>query len=206
MRRNASPPPPPLKPAMQYHKSHGPSVRWRLVSLFTIRVLSQLLNRSFRPFPTSFPPAVGVPPTQPCPAHPCPSRPHRDHLLVHSLLQLREYWMIYRGPGLLDVVWFGSSPILDDMKGGRKGLGGGAKSYDPKEILVLYKSFNILCSSCFYAFPPIFLMGGQKIRLTMHIRIWLLIGSVFCEVLFLGWSYIDDEMIFAECQQYCTGC
>jgi hypothetical protein len=27
-----------------------------------------------------------------------------------GILITREYWMIYRGPGFLTVVWFGSSP------------------------------------------------------------------------------------------------
>jgi hypothetical protein len=27
-----------------------------------------------------------------------------------DMLQIREYWMIYRGPGFLAVVWFGSTP------------------------------------------------------------------------------------------------
>ncbi len=28
----------------------------------------------------------------------------------HNIVRARGYWMIYRGPGFLDVVWFGSSP------------------------------------------------------------------------------------------------
>ncbi len=49
-------------------------------------------------------------------------------------MQTREYWMIYRGPGFLAVVWFGSStipfpspPPLPTGEG-RRGVGGGAKS------------------------------------------------------------------------------
>ncbi len=30
---------------------------------------------------------------------------------THNTVSTREYWIIYRGPGLLVVVWFGSSPI-----------------------------------------------------------------------------------------------
>ncbi len=72
------------------------------------------------------------------------------HMMVHS----REYWLIYRGPGFLVVVWFGFSAIpsppplvskfslllslpecrllsleLTEMRGGGEGGGGGAKSY-----------------------------------------------------------------------------
>ncbi len=82
----------------------------------------------------------------------------------------REDWMIYRGPGFLAAVWFGSSPtpylppstvskldrrhtgrlrkrdnLLGGGGGGKKGFGRGAESY---ESLVLYKSFNNLCFPC----------------------------------------------------------
>ncbi len=69
---------------------------------------------------------------------------------LYSTLPPRKYWMLYRGPGCLSVVWFGSSPppppspvsnlsllhclpvcrrsTLPTGEGG--GGGGGAKSYD----------------------------------------------------------------------------
>ncbi len=66
------------------------------------------------------------------------------------ILQGREYWLIYRGPGYLAVVWFGSSPTpvskldrrhtgrlrkRDNFLTGEGGRGGWprGKSYDRKE-------------------------------------------------------------------------
>ncbi len=86
------------------------------------------------------------------------------------ILLLREYWMLHRGPGILAIVWFGSSPSLpppfpsvsstsdtqedwerettlltsDGGKGGG-GVGQGAESYKQQENLFLYESFNTLC-------------------------------------------------------------
>ncbi len=68
---------------------------------------------------------------------------------------IREYWMIYRGPSFLAVVWFGSSPTpfpLSRLQGvclSERGEGGWAWSQilRPQEYLVLYKSFNtLLCT------------------------------------------------------------
>jgi hypothetical protein len=79
----------------------------------------------------------------------------------------REFWMIYRGPGFLAVVWFGYSHIsfspsparklslfpesscvsLDEVTDGRGG-GQEAESYEPRKSLVFYKPFNTLW------FPP----------------------------------------------------
>jgi len=66
----------------------------------------------------------------------------------------RECWMIYRGPGFLAVVWFGSScpfppsPVskLDRRHTRRRGGRGWARSriIRLQESLVLYKSFNTL--------------------------------------------------------------
>ncbi len=76
----------------------------------------------------------------------------------------REYYMIYRGPGFLVVVWFGSSPTPSPLSrqqvrpaathrktkkerqlgDGREGVGWVAESVRPQESLVLYKS-SILC-------------------------------------------------------------
>ncbi len=36
-------------------------------------------------------------------------------MVVVHIHTRREYWMIYRGPGFLDVVWFGSSPTLSPL-------------------------------------------------------------------------------------------
>ncbi len=68
--------------------------------------------------------------------------------------------MKYRGPGLLAVLWFGSSPAppvsnldrrhkgrLRQLDDGRWGGEGRAQSRRQRESLVLYKSFNTLCSS-----------------------------------------------------------
>jgi hypothetical protein len=76
----------------------------------------------------------------------------------------REYWMIYRAPSFLAVVWFGSSPTPFPIPfpsasclsfsvflcvAGRacwreRGRARGAKSYDHRESLALYKLFTTL--------------------------------------------------------------
>ncbi len=66
--------------------------------------------------------------------------------------------MIYKGPGFLAVVWFGSSPTpflplsrqqVSLILAGRaywRGVGGGEEQIiRPRESLVLYKSFNTFC-------------------------------------------------------------
>ncbi len=54
---------------------------------------------------------------------------------------------IYRGPGFLSVISFGSTPtsfpLSRQTEEGEKG-GGGVKSYHGEKSLVLYKSFNTL--------------------------------------------------------------
>ncbi len=81
----------------------------------------------------------------------------------------REYWVIYRGPGFLAVLWFGSSPtpfplsfrsasclsfsvflcVADQAcwrPTGERGRGWArSRIIRPQESLVFYKSFNTLC-------------------------------------------------------------
>ncbi len=77
-------------------------------------------------------------------------------ILLNSDNRYREYWTIYRGPGFLAVIWFGSTPNphppvsklhrrhkttekerqLADGKGGR--------GRPPHESLTIYRSFNPL--------------------------------------------------------------
>ncbi len=80
--------------------------------------------------------------------------------------ETRDYWIIYRGPGFLAVLWFGSSPTpsnpplpsvcwTGDTQGLRnrdnllteEGEGKGMRSQIIwlQESLVLYKSLNTLC-------------------------------------------------------------
>jgi hypothetical protein len=65
----------------------------------------------------------------------------------------REYWTIYRGPGFLAVVWFGSSPALCPLSRQHTGrlrkrdkllMGEGEGDGREQESLVFYKSFNTL--------------------------------------------------------------
>jgi hypothetical protein len=91
----------------------------------------------------------------------------------------REDSMIYRGPGFLSVVWFGSTPIrfpllpsgsclsfsvfcvsprMSSLLTGEAEGGLGAKS--PQESLALYKSFNTLC------LPPISSGSALTVRNT----------------------------------------
>jgi hypothetical protein len=76
------------------------------------------------------------------------------------MVTAREYWMYYRGPGFLAVVWFGPPPLslssvnttgdtqeegereTTDGRGGR----GGGKEPNYRESLVLYNTLNILLS------------------------------------------------------------
>ncbi len=79
---------------------------------------------------------------------------------------VREYWIIYRGPGFLAFLWFGSSPTpsppvskfdrrhtgrfsnKDKLLTGRgEGWGGESKIIRRRESLVIYKSFNALWST-----------------------------------------------------------
>ncbi len=81
----------------------------------------------------------------------------------------REYWMIYRGPGFLAVVWFGSSPSLPSSSTGdtqadwereTAGWGGGGG----RESLVLYKSFNNLWPRPPKRLPVLFLLSKYQIE------------------------------------------
>ncbi len=87
----------------------------------------------------------------------------------------REYWMIYRGPGFLSIVWFCSSHVpppspasklslflrlpgccRSSLLTGEGGTGGPVKSQiiRRRECLVLYKSFNTLCSNQSVKYNP----------------------------------------------------
>ncbi len=48
----------------------------------------------------------------PAPQHSAPLDPLGRRYLATTWPPTREYWMIYRGPGFLAVVWFGSSSLL----------------------------------------------------------------------------------------------
>jgi hypothetical protein len=96
---------------------------------------------------------------------------HTIYLYRLMFANVREYLMIYRGPGFLDVVRFdpplppnvgklnlrhtGILRKRDNLLTGEwGGGGGGAKSYDGRETLVLYKSFHTFWSTSFCP-PPI---------------------------------------------------
>jgi hypothetical protein len=74
-------------------------------------------------------------------------------------VSLREYWIIYRGPALLAVVWFGSFPTTSPppvrMWGGG-GVVGRSQIIRQRESLVFYKSFNTLWFFYFPYIPHIF--------------------------------------------------
>ncbi len=81
-----------------------------------------------------------------------------DEYNIWRWMPIREYYIIYRGPGFLMVVWFGSSPppsppspvsklslFLSIPVSCRSSiLTGGAKLMRPQENLALHKSFNTL--------------------------------------------------------------
>ncbi len=59
----------------------------------------------------------------------------------------REYWMIYSGPAILDVVWFGSSPTPTPPLPSVSSTGDKQEDYRKRVNLiwlVLYKSFSTL--------------------------------------------------------------
>jgi len=60
-----------------------------------------------------------------CPAHLFPNTPRIS----------REYWMIYRGPGFLVVVWFSSTPILSPNPGTPSGCWTGGTQWHRKILL-----------------------------------------------------------------------
>jgi hypothetical protein len=84
-------------------------------------------------------------------------------LLADRELYGREYWMIYRGPGFLGVVWFGSSPtpyLPFQLAEGRPGtkkedwerettcwreMERSRRIIRQRESMALCKSFNTLC-------------------------------------------------------------
>ncbi len=99
----------------------------------------------------------------------------------------REYWMIYRGPGFLAVVWFGSSPTplphppsslskLNRQHTGRlrkkdklltgEGGRGWARSwiFRPQESLFIYKSFGNLWSNLYFS-PAVILQKDEYQKL-----------------------------------------
>ncbi len=69
---------------------------------------------------------------------------------TRGLLVGREYWVIWRGPGFLAVVWFAPPPplsrqqvvSLSSSSCWREGGGGG---WGRSQSLVFYESFNTLC-------------------------------------------------------------
>ncbi len=73
---------------------------------------------------------------------------------IVEALTSRQYIIIYRVLGIFAIVWFGSSPIPSPslpsascrqkslLTGWPVGCGRGAKSYDRKKAMILYKSFN----------------------------------------------------------------
>jgi hypothetical protein len=79
---------------------------------------------------------------------------------------------------------------FDDTKGGKKGFGGGAKSYDRKKA---WSSINHSIFSAPAVSTPFF-NGRAKNRLIMHISGFSL-DRFFVKFFFLGWSYIHDGMI-----------
>jgi hypothetical protein len=96
--------------------------------------------------------------------------------------RIREYWMIYRRPGFLAVVWFGSSPLPisklslflglpvcrpSSLLTGEGRERGWARNQiiRPRESLALYKSFN-----CFWSTPTLTRPGRECWRLTLFQR------------------------------------
>ncbi len=100
-------------------------------------------------------------------------------MVVVHIHTRRKCWMIYRVPGFLAVVWFGSSPTLFPLSrqqvvslspssyvspvepthwGGGGMWWGRSQIIRRRESLVLYKSFNTLCthgSNWFYTCLPV---------------------------------------------------
>ncbi len=88
--------------------------------------------------------------------------------VIYRSFRSREYWMIYRGPGFLAVVWFGSSPTcvspvaLTDGRGG-KWVGWGMSPWSH----IIYdgeNSFNTL----WFAWSK-FLQGKQKLTMLLSV-------------------------------------
>jgi hypothetical protein len=116
------------------------------------------------------------------------------------LLHFTEYWMIYRGPGFLAVVWLGSLPnpppplpsvsATGDTRSLRKreylptgegggGVGRGAESWDSKKTRSLFKSFNTLCYTWpLMPFSPaaLFFLGKVKAERGEGGARWLVSG------------------------------
>ncbi len=85
------------------------------------------------------------------------------HSFSYERNRIREDWMVYKGPGFLAVVWFGSSPTSSPVSKLSLFLSlpprahwrerverGWARSriIQPWESLVLYKLFNTLWTAC----------------------------------------------------------
>ncbi len=82
----------------------------------------------------------------------------------HLIVVIREYWIIYRWPGLLAVQWFGSyptpSPTSPASKGGGGEVRGGAKSYNRERAwssINLSKLSEFLCWLSFTGFTSLLL-------------------------------------------------
>jgi len=73
--------------------------------------------------------------------------------IMWTCTRRREYWMIYRGPGFLDVVWFGPPPpsfsgflcVAGRIYWREEGVGQEPIIWG-RESLVVYKSVNTLCT------------------------------------------------------------
>jgi len=84
---------------------------------------------------------------------------HQRKCGISFRITVRDYWMIYRGPDVLALVWFGSYPypfpwasclsflvflcITGRAKGGREW--GRSQIIRQRESLALFRSFNTLC-------------------------------------------------------------
>ncbi len=110
-------------------------------------------------------------------------------LFTLTLLYPREYWMKYRGPDFLAVVWFGSSPPPPlpsvSSTGGTqedwerettcwRQREEGGKIKQPQESLALYKWFNTLCCAythtC-YLYSTVYVQRSDTFNIMMLIEL-----------------------------------